>query len=72
VSGQSGFDLIYVMTKGGPVNSTALGIFYIYQQAFQFGHYGYAAAMASFLVVIMLVATIIMFAVTKGGRFDFD
>jgi multiple sugar transport system permease protein len=72
VSGQGGFDLIYVMTKGGPANSTALGIFYIYQQAFQFGHYGYAAAMASFLVVIMLVATIIMFAVTKGGRFDFD
>ena len=72
VSGQSGFDLIYVMTKGGPANSTSLGIFYIYQQAFQFGRYGYAAAMASFLVVIMLVATGTMFAVTKGGRFDYD
>lgn len=72
VSGQSGFDLIYVMTKGGPANTTSLGIFYIYEQAFQFGRYGYAAAMASFLVVIMLVATGILFAVTKGGRFDYD
>jgi multiple sugar transport system permease protein len=72
VSGQSGFDLIYVMTKGGPANSTSLGIFYIYEQAFLFGRYGYAAAMASFLVAVMLVATIILFAVTKGGRFDFD
>lgn len=72
VSGAQGFDLIFVMTQGGPANSTSLGIFYIYQQAFQYGHYGYAAAMASFLVVILLIATIIMFAVTKGGRFELD
>lgn len=72
VSGSQGFDLIYVMTKGGPAQSTSLGIFYIYQQAFQFGHYGYAAAMASFLVGILLIATLIMFAVTKGGRFESD
>lgn len=70
VSGSQGFDLIYVMTKGGPAQSTSLGIFYIYQQAFQFGHYGYAAAMASFIVGILLVATLIMFALTKGGRFE--
>ena len=72
VAGDQGFNLIYVMTQGGPANSTSLGIFYIYQQAFQYGNYGYAAAMASFLVVILLIATVIMFAVTKGGRFDFD
>lgn len=72
VSGLQGFDLIYVMTKGGPAQSTALVIFYIYQQAFQFSHYGYAAAMASFLVAVLLIATLIMFAVTKGGRFEFD
>ncbi len=70
--GGQGFDLIFVMTRGGPAEATSLGIFYIYQQAFQFGHYGYAAAMALFLVLIMLLATIIMFAITKGGRFEFD
>lgn len=72
VAGQQGFDLVYVMTQGGPANSTNLIIFYIYQQAFQFGQYGYAAAMASFLVAVLIVLTGILFAVTKGGRFDFD
>lgn len=70
--GGQGFDLIYVMTKGGPVESTSLGIFYIYEQAFLYDHYGYAAAMALFLVLIMLIATIALFAITKGGRFEFD
>jgi multiple sugar transport system permease protein len=72
VAGSQGFDLIFVVTRGGPADSTSLGIFYIYQQAFQYSHYGYAAAMASFMVAVLLVATVIMFAVTKGGRFEFD
>lgn len=72
VAGLQAFDLIYVMTKGGPANSTSLGIFYIYEQAFQFNNYGYAAAMASFLVLILLVATAAMFVLTKGGRFEID
>jgi multiple sugar transport system permease protein len=71
VAGSQAFDLIYVMTRGGPANSTSLIIFYIYQQAFQFNNYGYAAAMASFLVLILLIITITLFAVTKGGRFHF-
>ncbi len=70
VAGLQAFDLIYVMTKGGPANATSLGIFYIYQQAFQFNDYGYAAAMASFLVLVLLVATAAMFVLTKGGRFE--
>lgn len=72
VAGLQAFDLIYVMTGGGPANSTSLGIFYIYEQAFQFNDYGYAAAMASFLVVILLIATALMFVATRGGRFEID
>lgn len=70
VGGLQAFDLIYIMTKGGPDNGTQLVIFYIYQQAFQFNDFGYAAAMASFVVFILLVAMIAMFRLTKGGRFD--
>ncbi len=70
VAGLQAFDLIYVMTRGGPANSSSLGIFYIYQQAFQFNDFGYAAAMASFLVLILLVATAAMFVLTGGGRFE--
>ena len=72
VAGLQAFDLIYVMTAGGPANSTSLGIFYIYEQAFRFNDYGYAAAMSSFLVLILLVSTAAMFVLTKGGRFEVD
>ena len=69
VSGSQAFDLIYVMTNGGPANSTSLAVFYIYQQAFKFNNYGYAAAMASVVVVILLAMTVVLFALTRGGRF---
>ena len=70
IAGLQAFDLIYVMTKGGPANATTLSIYYIYNQAFQFGNYGYAAAMASVLVLVTMVLTGLVFAVTRGGRFD--
>jgi multiple sugar transport system permease protein len=69
VSGSQAFDLIYVMTNGGPANSTSLAVFYIYQQAFKFNNYGYAAAMASVVVVVLLLLTVLLFALTRGGRF---
>lgn len=72
VAGAQTFDLVYVMTKGGPANSTSLAIYYIYEQAFQFGEYGYAAAMASVLVIILLAFTVLLFRATRGGRFDYD
>ncbi|GHE71400.1 suagr ABC transporter permease [Streptomyces spiralis] len=65
-----GLDLLFVLTKGGPANGTSLAIFYIYQQAFTFGEYGYASAMGTFLVLIMVVFAGVIFKVTKGGRFD--
>jgi len=72
VCGSQTFDLVYVMTKGGPANSTSLAVFYIYQQAFLFGEYGYAAAMASFLVLILMVLTVLLFLLTRGGRFSYE
>lgn len=72
VAGSQAFDLIYVMTKGGPANSTQVIIVYIYQQAFQYSAFGYAAAMASILVVILLGLTGVLFLLTRGGRFQND
>ena len=72
VCGSQTFDLVYVMTRGGPANTTSLAIFYVYQQAFLFNEYGYAAAMASFLVLVLIVLTVCMFALTRGGRFTYD
>jgi multiple sugar transport system permease protein len=62
--------MVFVLTDGGPANGTSLAIFYIYQQAFVFGEFGYAAAMGSFLVLIMVIISVIIFKLTRGGRFD--
>ena len=72
VCGGQTFDLVYVMTKGGPADTTSLIIFYIYQQAFQYNEYGYAAAMASVIVLVLMVITILMFMLTRGGRFSYE
>ncbi len=72
VSGLQAFDLVYVLTKGGPDNHTSTVVFYIYQQAFQFGNYGYAAAITALLVAFLIIVTGAMFAFTRGGRFHAD
>lgn len=72
IAGQQAFDLVYVMTKGGPANSTSLLITYIYAQAFQYSAFGYAAAMASILVIVLMLMTVVFFFLTRGGRFQDD
>jgi multiple sugar transport system permease protein len=70
VAGGQGIDLIIAMTKGGPARSTSLATYYVYQQAFEVGDYGYAAAVASFLVIGMLPLTGLLFVLSRGGRFE--
>ena len=72
VAGAQAFDLVYVMTRGGPANSTALFINYIYQQAFQYSAFGYAAALATLLVVVLMAITVVFFFLTRGGRFQYE
>jgi multiple sugar transport system permease protein len=72
LTGLQSFDLVFVMTKGGPANATALTIYYIYQQAFQYGQFGYAAAMSTVLTVLMFIIAAVYFRVTNSGRFDVD
>lgn len=57
-----GFSLFiepYVMTGGGPMNSTLSCVLYIYKQAFYFNHMGYAAALAFMVALIIMVVVII-------------
>jgi multiple sugar transport system permease protein len=72
VAGAQAFDIVYVMTKGGPANATSVLIVYIYQQAFGFGAFGYAAAMASILVIALMMLTAALFLITRGGRFHHE
>jgi ABC-type sugar transport system permease subunit len=57
-----GFSLFiepFVMTGGGPVNSTLSAMLYIYNQAFYFGHMGYAATLGFFFAVIVLLVVLV-------------
>jgi multiple sugar transport system permease protein len=49
------FEQPYVITGGGPLNSTNLLVFYIYNQAFAQFDFGYAAAAATVLLMVTLV-----------------
>lgn len=51
-----GFSLFiepYIMTDGGPMNSTLSAMLYIYRQAFSFYHMGYAATLGFFFALIV-------------------
>ncbi|MEC3992318.1 sugar ABC transporter permease [Actinacidiphila sp. DG2A-62] len=55
------FDLVYVTTKGGPLGSTTVIVYFIWQQAFQNFTAGYGAAAAYVLAVVL-------FAIAAGTR----
>jgi multiple sugar transport system permease protein len=52
------FGEAYVMTKGGPMNSTLFFNFYLFQHAFENFNMGYASALAWFLFLIILTLTL--------------
>lgn len=56
-----GFDLVYMMTYGGPARSTYVLIFYLYQNAFRYFRMGYASAIAYVLFFLVLFFAIIQF-----------
>lgn len=50
------FDLVYVTTKGGPLGSTTVIVYFVWEQAFRMFTAGYGAAAAYVLAVALLVA----------------
>lgn len=57
-----GFSLFiepYIMTDGGPMNSTLSAMLYIYKQAFSFYHMGYAATLGFFFALVVFSIVLI-------------
>jgi ABC-type sugar transport system permease subunit len=61
------FDLVYVMTKGGPYHSTNTIMTYMYDQAFTVNHFGYASAVACVLFVIVAVVTLLQVRLLRSN-----
>ena len=63
------FDQPYVLTRGGPGDSTRTAVMVIYQSAFQELHFGLAAAIGLVLMAIIMLATWLQFKLSE--RFVF-
>ncbi|WP_030436879.1 carbohydrate ABC transporter permease [Actinoplanes subtropicus] len=61
------FDLILVMTNGGPGQSTLVVSQYIYQKGFVENQFGYASAISIVLFAICFVVTVVQFLINRRG-----
>jgi len=61
----------YIMTNGGPDNSTMFYSLYLYQNAFSYFKMGYASAMAWILLLIALGIILVLFKVFRFGESDY-
>ena len=61
------FDLILVMTAGGPGQSTLVVSQYIFQKGFIENQFGYASAISIVLFAICFVITVVQFLINRRG-----
>jgi sn-glycerol 3-phosphate transport system permease protein len=58
-------DQLFVLTKGGPDNASNLLLYYIYENAFSFFNYSYAAALTVVLLIILIIFSLFQFLVIE-------
>ena len=54
-------DHLFILTKGGPDNASNLILYYIYESAFSFFDFSYAATLTIFLLFILAIISIVQF-----------
>jgi len=54
-----GFDVVKIMTQGGPITSTMIYVYYIYEQAFQYFRLGKASAAVVVFFLLILLLTLL-------------
>lgn len=70
ISAMKVFVEIYVMTKGGPLNSSKTIVYYIYERAFENLDLGYASALAVVLLVVIMVFSLINIFVFEKDKYQ--
>ncbi|QMV40570.1 carbohydrate ABC transporter permease [Cohnella cholangitidis] len=60
------YDLIYVLTKGGPGTTTEVISYHIYKQAYTFLNTGYSSAMSYLLLLVILLISTLFVRVSRG------
>ncbi|MCF7808293.1 MAG: sugar ABC transporter permease [Candidatus Marinimicrobia bacterium] len=64
------FDLVYILTSGGPLGATKVLVFYIYENAFKYFNMGYASAAAYILFGILTVLTLLQVKFLKTTMYE--
>ena len=67
IGGFNVFDIIFVMTGGGPANSTEVIATYAYTEAFTQNHVGYAATLTLVMTVITLIVSVVFIRLRERG-----
>ncbi|MHB1346496.1 MAG: carbohydrate ABC transporter permease [Candidatus Humimicrobiaceae bacterium] len=65
IGGYKVFDIVYVMTSGGPNRASEVLATYLFQQAFRFNNMGYASVIAVIIIILSLIISVIRFRLTK-------
>jgi ABC-type sugar transport system permease subunit len=60
-----GFDIVKIMTQGGPITSTMIYVYYIYEQAFQYFRLGKASAAVVIFFALILLLTLLQWLVFR-------
>lgn len=61
------FDLVYILTQGGPGISSEVASYYAYLHGFKFFRMGYASALSYIILIIVAVFTTILLKVLRRG-----
>ncbi|MEX2536099.1 MAG: sugar ABC transporter permease [Trueperaceae bacterium] len=61
------FDLVYVMTAGGPLRGTDVVGYYLYRYGFRYYELGFASAIAYAMFVLIFIVTLIQFRLMRSG-----
>lgn len=65
------FDLVYVMTKGGPNGLTDVPSTLLYKEAFQYSNFGRASVIGVYIFILSVIFTIISLRITKRERLEY-
>ena len=65
VQGEWSFDMVSVMTQGGPQQSTVSVLYFMYEEGFKWWNLGFASAIAFILYLLMFAVTMLQLYVSR-------
>lgn len=71
ITGLQAFAQAYIITRGGPANASDLYIYHVYTVAFTTRDFGYAAALSTLLLVVIMLFTLVQLRAGRRGEIQY-